>query len=261
MILKVRAPSPSRAGLTRSNAPKRASSATLRMTSSTVTGRPSAVTWRFRCAGSRSPPVQRCGRARNRLVAYEQAELVDLLRAREQVSLAAFRERLGRVALNGDAARRAPIGDPAREVAGLDAGGLDHVAGAFEGLEPPGGGRTAVEPPAREQQHRVRGRVRGVASERRPAVLARRAPRHSQVDELALVQQGEVRGVGLQLPPAEAGLDVQHDALAESRGPRGGADRIEGFFALQGFVAVDDVHAREAASEMMFELPGSDAHG
>ena len=64
----------------------------------------------------------------------------------------------------------------------------------------------------------------------------------------------------LQLTPVEAGLGVQHDALGESGGPRSGADRIEGFLALQRFVAVDDVDAREAATEMTFELLGPDAH-
>ena len=67
--------------------------------------------------------------------------------------------------------------------------------------------------------------------------------------------------MGAQLAPVEIRIGVQHDALAESRGPCGGADRIEGFLTLQGFVAVDDVDAREAASEMTFELLGPDAHG
>ena len=66
--------------------------------------------------------------------------------------------------------------------------------------------------------------------------------------------------MGPQLAPVEAGIGMQHDALCESGGPRGGADRIEGFLALQGLVAVDDIGPREAAPEMPFELLGPDAH-
>ena len=66
--------------------------------------------------------------------------------------------------------------------------------------------------------------------------------------------------VDLQLAPVEPGLGVQHDALRESRRARGGADRIEGFLALQGLVAVDDVDIREAAAETAFELLGPHAH-
>ena len=66
--------------------------------------------------------------------------------------------------------------------------------------------------------------------------------------------------MNLQLAPVEAGLRVQHDALGEPRRSCGGADGIERFLALQGFVAVDDVDAREAAAEMAFDLLGPDAH-
>jgi len=66
--------------------------------------------------------------------------------------------------------------------------------------------------------------------------------------------------MGLKLAPVEAGIRVEHDALGEIRSAGGGADCIEGFLALQGLVAVDDVDAREPVREAVPALLGTDAH-
>ena len=192
--------------------------------------------------------------------AIQHGQLVDFLRASEQISLHQVRQQIHHARAGPEAFHLHAPAYPRRPLRRLRRINGDDRASALQRLDPFGFARLLVELAAAHDKHGIGGRPRRDLHENLGPGFARFSGGQSQLHQPAFGEERQRLG-GVEKPvPVKTAFHRQHLTLEITGGMRRVADRAGAFLHEQLFFAVHKINRRESALEVAQQLISADLH-